>query len=129
MKKKMEFPKKFDACPACGSKERIGDNLIKGMKEDGSAPKDAFQNQKAFAVHQLPIIDPNHPPSTLLVGQATVKVAMVYWDVCGECGTIYCTEFDILKAQVQTQPKHGSVFGTPGAPPSGFGAPPFQQFG
>lgn len=128
MEKKMEFPKKFDVCPACGSKERIGDNLIEGMKEDGSVPKGSFENQTAFAVHQLPIIDPNHRPTGLLIGgQASVKVAMVYWDVCAECGTIYCTEFAVLDGQafnpVQAQAQR-SGFGMPGA-----GAPPFQQFG
>jgi hypothetical protein len=95
---KVTFPKVFEVCPVCGSKKRMGATAIQQLKDDGILHKDSFPDG---LMHQIPLLDQAHPPA--IVSQVfKVKMIFVYWDVC-ECGTMYCTRFDLVDAAAQAQ--------------------------
>lgn len=111
-KETMTLPITHDACPVCDSRKRLGASYIRQLKDEGILHKDCFNDGFVF---QIPMVDPTRPPA-LLTTHMTIKVVMVYWDVC-ECGAIYCTKFTVANApiQVQMQKQAGPGF------PQGFG--------
>ena len=100
--KKIAFPVLFDHCPTCGCKDRLGEAAMQELRDNGMLPKEAFKDGMWW---QMPMLDQAHPP-TILAPTFTIKVATTFFDICAECGTVYCTKFDMLntQAQVQQQP-------------------------
>lgn len=96
---KNPFQKSFTKCPACQSEKRIGENLIQEQKQKRKLHKDSFPDG---LVWQVPLFDETRPP-TILATNFTVKIALIYWDVCADCGMIYCTKFSTVDAPAQLQ--------------------------
>ena len=77
---KSEWPKQYDVCPNCGSKNRLAQSIADAQIRKGSARKDL----KAWIVaHQSMIADMGRP-------QLSVPVLTTHYDVCADCGTFFC---------------------------------------
>lgn len=98
-------PVTFDKCPGCESEERLFEKLVTQLKKDGLIKKEDLTEGVA---HQVPLFDPNKPSPILLAGlQQTVRVLFIYFDVCAECGTMYCTKFEVKEAKAMAQQMPG----------------------
>lgn len=79
--KEQLFPKTFDSCPNCNSKRRMADMIVQELIAKG-----ANKALKAWVVmNQSKIADPTR--TTL-----TDPVLITIFDVCYDCGTLYCIE-------------------------------------
>ena len=107
-KEKITFPRIFDQCPNCGSQVRLATAAIQQLKDAGTVHKDSFNTG---LMHQIPLLDQAHPP-TILGPQIKIPMLLIYWDVC-ECGTMYCTKFEVIQAPAQVEMQQP-------APPHGF---------
>lgn len=108
--KKVQFPiEGASSCPKCGSEERIGQKVIHELKEEGKLSERAFKDERL--VIQIPLLDQTRPP---LVSTFTMPVLCIYFDVCEECKSFYCTGVDLVQqtVQVQSMPSMGK-FGNP----------------
>jgi hypothetical protein len=116
---KKQEPVTFDACPVCKGKKRLGADHIQQLKDAGVLHKDSFKN--GF-MHQIPLLDQAHPP-TILGPTIKVNVANLYFDACADCGTMYCTRFEIVEmpAQIQMQQRPSPP------PPAGRFFPPLWR--
>ena len=81
---KPEIVKEFKMCPVCTSPETISKVLREG---DEGLSSLMFIDQEV-----KPIIDPNKPTSALTT--FTVPIINIYWDICADCGTRYCTRVE-----------------------------------
>jgi len=119
LEEKMTLPKTFDTCPICNSNKRLGAGLIQELKDENKLHKDSFNSG---LMHQVPMLDQAHPPAVIAL-QFKIKVLLIYWDVCGECGTMYCTKFDCaeMPAQVQMQQPQPPASQRPTGPTRGNG--------
>jgi hypothetical protein len=106
------LPKTFDQCPVCGSPNKLGLQYLQYLRETKQIHQDSF---KGGLMHQIPMLDQAHPP-TILGPRFKVKVLAVFWDVCAECGTMYCTKFDVIEGVGVTERPPGSL--TPPPPPN-----------
>ena len=89
----MIYPKTYDKCPACGSTQR----LVAEEMADKLKP-----NQKAaILVTQTPLI--NNDLVTKIIATRPVKVLVGLFDVCAECGLLYCFEAQIQQAILSNQ--------------------------
>ena len=121
-KPKMTLPVVFDRCPVCGGAKRLGLDYLNQLREEGLLHKDSF---KGGMVHQVALVDQAHPPA-ILAQVVNIKVLYIHWDICGDCGTQYCTKFNCVDtpAQVQVQPPPNA--GQPRRMFNG-GMPPFAR--
>lgn len=101
-KTKMTLPKTFDTCPACGNPTRLAETVIEQLKDERVLPKEFGGVGQQGLVIQFPLIDQAHPPA-ILGPHIKIKVLHVYWDICSNCGTMYCTKFDCTDAMAQAQ--------------------------
>ena len=93
------LPVIFDTCPNCNSENRLALSLVDSLKAGGSLPKTFPFTGLAL---QVPLMDQTRPP--ILVGPTmTLKVMTVMLEICGDCGTVYCTKFDIVDTPAQMQ--------------------------
>jgi len=84
----MEYPKTFDVCPNCGSMVRI----IESESREQSVGKDATVRAGAktgVLITQTAIFDPTRPG---ILAPKKVPIIMARFDICGDCGTLYCVE-------------------------------------
>lgn len=93
------FPVLHDKCPVCGSKERLGQQVVDELKKDKTLPE-AFGY--AGITLQAALLDPAHPP-TILASTFTIKVMLLSLDVCAnpDCGAVYCTTFSVVDRPAQ----------------------------
>ena len=98
--RKYPHGKDFKECPVCKSTERIAEAELNHLKQMGKARPETL----AYLFnHQSMIRD-----STKLT--ITVPVVITYYDVCVECGTVYCIHFEINMAMPQIgSPPPGSM--------------------
>lgn len=76
----MEYPKRFEACPNCGSGVRIMELEVKEQQEKGAIPKDRFP---AVEVTMVPVVDP------VAGNYLQAPVIAFFWDICAGCGYKY----------------------------------------
>jgi len=96
----LKFPIDFDACPKCGSKRKVAQELIEQEKKKGKAGEDM---RGAVIVQRTLIADGRR---TLL--SALMLTAMI--EICYDCGTLYCVHAETAITQIQTgapMPKGG----------------------
>ncbi len=88
MEEKPMFPINIDKCPNCGSTRRIANEVLEIEKEKGKiGPKVvSFLFQ-----HQSLITD---PAKTVL----SAPIIMSFFDVCVDCGTVYCIHAEVKTA-------------------------------
>jgi hypothetical protein len=100
---KVQTPVVHDACPVCKSKVRIGEKLLQELRDAGLIHKDSFT---AGLQHQVPLLDPLHPP-VVLGPTVKIRVLLISWDCC-ECGIMYNTKFDVVEQVVPVQMQRGA---------------------
>lgn len=98
LRKKHKEEARAEACPVCGCKERIVQQTIRDLKQEGKLSEKAFP-QEAMAL-QVPLIDMTKPP---LVPFLTIPVLIINFDVCKECKAIYCVGVQLLEQPAQVQ--------------------------
>ena len=101
MTEEIKYPITRDDCPNCHSKERLGQEAIKKLQEEGKLTKGLYPDGLML---QVPLVD-NQRISTLLTPTVNVPVITIYWDVCKECHTMYCTKFDLVTQEIPVQIK------------------------
>jgi len=94
-----EFKKEFKKCPACGSENRFFESLAKELKERGIARKEW---NFALDSKQGVVTDPQ------MVAGVPIGSELPGWsfetDICSECGTVYATKLERLKAHRSFEP-------------------------
>jgi len=111
----MNYPVKFDKCPACGGEKRLAKEAVaeEKLNLDPGA-------QIAVLVTQTPLFDPNKVVRILAPRKVTVLIG--YYDVCADCGTFYCVEMQKQEGMVSPQ-QGGNTPQGKGHPPAGTGIP------
>jgi hypothetical protein len=103
----MLLPVVHNKCPVCGSTKRLGKTYIDNLKKDGLLAED-FPYEGITL--QVPLINQTKAP--LIIGvPLNIKVILIALDACAEpeCGTVYCTVFNVVDGKAQA--------GMPGMPP------------
>lgn len=84
-------------CPNCGSEERVAELAMqtveasKGIKRAGSFA--------SLEQRKIPIV------SASRVAGLSVPVVVHHYDVCADCGTVWCTKAEIKDAPIQVATK------------------------
>ena len=105
----MEFPVEFKVCPACGSnrrviEEEVNDAIALGQMSEGSHGMAQTTRSLIF-----------NPASMPKISGISRKVPAIfgYYDICAECGTLYCIHLEKGEAMVEAQgppPESGHGF-------------------
>lgn len=93
----MEYPKKFDVCPNCGSMIRI---IETEMREQASKGKVGTEIKTGCFVTQSAIFD---PAKTAIIAPMKIPVIMARYDICADCGTLYCVEVQKSEGSATSQ--------------------------
>jgi len=100
----MQFPiKGTGECPQCGSTDKVGAQYIQELKDQKKLPDDAYPNGLMMPVPFFDVLR-----SRLLTSRPEVPQLEFYFDVCGECLSMYCTGVGLRFVQVQAAPAPGS---------------------
>jgi hypothetical protein len=103
----MEYPAKFKVCPNCGSESRIievetNEEISKGNLKVGT---------------KIPVMISITPiftsANTSIVAKRTVPMLRGFFDICSECGCLYCVEIQKGEMIVDPQFKRGDARGSP----------------
>lgn len=83
--KELHFPITFKACPNCGGERRVANEVMQGEKDKRKIGEkaDAFTFR-----HQSLIMDTSK-------AALVVPLLLTFFDVCVECGTVYCVRADV----------------------------------
>jgi len=114
MPEEIKYPITQDDCPNCHSKERLGQRAIKELQEEGKLSKGLYPDGLMM---QIPLIDSKRI-TALFSPTVKVPIIIVYWDVCKECRTMYCTKFDLQVQDVPVELKNMPKQGPPKFSPS-----------
>jgi len=83
----MDYPKRFIQCPCCGSTEKIIETETNQEIEKGHIAKG---KHIPVLVTEARVYDAQD--NRLLVSRRRVPVMMGFYDVCCNCGCLYCVE-------------------------------------
>ena len=78
------FPKKFTQCPNCESERRVAKMVVEDLIENDRAS----QNLQGWIVAHQSILTPDKPHFSMPVVQSV-------FDICYDCGTLYCIEVGV----------------------------------
>lgn len=90
----IQFPVSFNSCPNCGSTRRLVGDLLAKEAEKGRVPP----GTKGCVLQQQTLIG---DPATAMFG---IPVVRTFFDVCADCGTVYCIEAHLGKAVQSATP-------------------------
>lgn len=111
MPEELKFPLNYTKCPVCGSTKRVAETLVKQEQEKGKIRPGV--NTFLF-MQQTLVMD----PSKILV---SVPVLLTFYDVCLDCGTVYCVHAELGQGtpQMKQPPPGGNMrpFGFPQGDP------------
>lgn len=107
----LQFPIEFDKCPVCGSTRRLVALVTDEEIEKGNIKKET-KGKIPFLSGRAAIFDPTALKLISIPSHCPVLVG--YFDICLECGTLYCTKIEKHIGHVQVERK-------PGIPPFGKG--------
>jgi len=95
----IEYPKKFDLCPNCGSMVRI---IESETREEASKRKGAVgtEAKTGCLITQSPIFDPT---KAAIIAPKKISIIMARYDICADCGTLYCVE--VQKSEGSASPQ------------------------
>ena len=102
---------KFDKCPNCGSTERLIENEVNEEIKKGRMSK----KSKAYSQRTSTLIF-NTDDQKLLVISKRAPAIFGLFDVCAECGVLYCVEMHKEEAVIEPQMSGKQEF-----PPFAFG--------
>jgi len=93
----VKFPIDFDSCPNCGSTRKLAEEVMRKEKDKGKVGEEA----KPFAFFgQSLMADPRRP-------FISAPILLTFYDVCADCGTVYCVHAELGTATPQMKPGHG----------------------
>ena len=105
-KEEMVFPIVQDDCPKCGCKERLGKMTIDRLIKKGLLSKGLYPDGLMWTI---PMVDQKRITS-LLTPTVKVPVLNIFFDICKECHTVYCTKYALdiqeMPVQLQQMPHH-----------------------
>lgn len=81
-----EYPLKFEACPNCSSKSRVAEETA--AEEVGSGHL-KVGTRIAVIISRTAVFDPS---DTTIIAKREIPILTGFYDVCAECGTMYCVE-------------------------------------
>lgn len=104
------------SCPVCGCEERLGQEKILDLIEEGELEDGAFPKGPCW---QVPLADLNKPirVEAMSINKPRLPLFLVYWDICAnpDCLHVYVTgvefvmqEIDIPRAPLQA-PMRGNL--------------------
>jgi len=84
----IEYPKKFDICPNCGSMVRIieAESMEEASKKGGVM---GVGVKTGCLITRSAIFDPS---KVGVIAPKKVSVVVARYDICADCGTLYCVE-------------------------------------
>ncbi len=94
----MDYPVIFSNCPVCGSIERFMELETQEEIKKGNLPQDS---RIAVMVSRTILFDPKDNRILLFRKEAPVLVGI--FDVCTQCGTLYCIEMQRGTAVIEPQ--------------------------
>jgi hypothetical protein len=92
----MEYPKKFPVCPHCGSMVRVIES--EAMQELAKGNLKVVTRASCLTT-ETAIFDPTSP----IIAARDVPVVRAFYDICADCGSLYCVEIDKASARAQPQ--------------------------
>lgn len=95
----IKYPKKFDVCPNCGSMVRVIETETReeASKEGGAI---GIDTKTGCLMTQTGIYDPTR---TGIIAPKKIPVIMARYDICADCGTVYCVE--VQKSEATASPQ------------------------
>ena len=99
----MNYPIKFNKCPACGSTNRIAEIETQSEIEKGNLPQNA---RIPMMASQARLFDPQD--NRILLARREIPVLMCFIDVCADCGCVCAVEVHKAKGVIESrvgQPK------------------------
>jgi predicted ATP-dependent serine protease len=84
----MEYPKKFDVCPNCGSMNRVIEQEAMAEAVKGNTKT---MEKVGVISFQTTIFDPK---TASIIAPKEFPVIITRFDVCADCGILYCVELD-----------------------------------
>jgi len=93
----MDYPKKFDVCPHCGSMNRI---IEQESKQELAKGNIRIAEKVGVLTLQTTIFDPG---KTGLIAPKKFPVIVSRMDVCADCGAVYCVEVDKIEGTATPQ--------------------------
>ena len=103
----MNYPIKFKACPLCGSESRIVETETQSLISSRDL---AVGTRIPAMISKSTLFD---PASTHVLARKEVPVLMGFYDVCTDCGTVYCVEMQKVKALIEPQIQRDNHGGMP----------------
>ena len=104
------YPREYKKCPACGSTETVAK---RAKREEVNAGKWLPDTPVRMFPVVTSMIDPKLASKIL-----SCTVLLSDFDICWECGLLYCVKVSKIQGIVQHQPMQGQG---PGFPPGSFG--------
>ncbi len=106
----MDYPIKFEICPLCGSESRILETETQLLISSGDL---AVGTKIPAMISNTALFN---PPSTHILARKEVPVLTGFYDVCADCGMVYCVEMHkgaaLVEPQIQRD-NHGGLGGMP----------------
>jgi len=96
-----DYPVRFDKCPNCGSNQRIVEEKVSSEIAKGNLPPGT---RIPALVSQAPIYNPQMV--TKLIASRPVNILVGFYDVCADCGTLYCIEMLEQSALMSVKPNN-----------------------
>ena len=101
----MNYPKTFSSCPVCGSIERFGEMAT---QEEISKGNLSIDSKTAIMISRTMLFNPKDSGGVILF-RKEVPVLVGFYDVCCNCGCLYCVEMQkgVGVVEPQAGPKSG----------------------
>lgn len=87
----------FDKCPACGSRNRIAENVARREQKAGRLGTDFHP-----VLHQETTVIAD--PRRVIIGPTSVPAIVAHYDCCLDCGCYYCVRLELGSAVIQPRP-------------------------
>ena len=94
----MDYPIRFESCPSCGSTEKFGEIETQEEIVKGNLPQDS---KTAIMLSKTMIFNPKD--NRVLLFRKQVPVLIGVFDVCCNCGCLYCVEMQRGTGVVEPQ--------------------------
>lgn len=94
-----EYPLKFEACPNCGSKSRVAEEVAADEVGNGRLK---VGTRIAVLISKTLVFN---PADTTIMAKREAPMLIGFYDVCVQCGTLYCVEMQKGSAAIEPQVK------------------------
>lgn len=95
------YPKMFESCPNCGSTSRV---IEKETQEEIAQGNLGVGTKLAAMIVRTAIFNPN---DAKLLASRQFPVVVSFFDICDDCGTVYCCEIQKGSAVAKPQMRQG----------------------